>query len=62
MKDPKIEELSCLIGEGIHNGLRKIGESKEAADAYYLISTMPDDEWNAIVKRVAVEVHKRITE
>ena len=35
----------ALIGEGLHSGLRKIGDTKEAADAWAAIHNMAPGEW-----------------
>lgn len=39
------EDALGLIGEGLHTGLRKIGQSNEAAEAWSAIRAMPGSEW-----------------
>lgn len=48
--------IASIIGEGIHSGLRKMGQSVSANTAWFMIKDMPNEEWGAICKMVADEV------
>jgi hypothetical protein len=45
-------EAKEQIGEGIHAGLRKVGQSSAANGAWLAINNMPNDEWDAILEWV----------
>lgn len=47
------EALADLIGEGVHTGLRKIGDSENSDLAWRAIAKMRGDEWVAISNWVA---------
>lgn len=49
MRSEEEEEIISVLGQSIHTGLRKAGESHAADRAWHAITDMPDDDWSGVL-------------
>lgn len=55
---PELDDITSLIGEGVHTGLRKLSDHPASARAWNAISELPDEDWTYICRVVAETVQQ----